>query len=265
MNVIYLTTADLALAASLVALAALISLGLRLALHGQVLWAAARTVVQLLLVGHILRLVFAHASAAATILVLLVMMALAAREVAARPRERIVRHGNGIVAAVTVITATLVTAMFILHTALRPTPWYDPRYSIALVGIVLGSVLNAASLSLDTVLSGVRRERAGIEARLALGATARQAFAGLLREAVRRGIVPTINQMSAAGIITLPGIMTGQILAGMDPVEAAKYQILLMFLLCGASALAAMGAGYLAMKRLTDGRDRLRLDRLRDR
>jgi putative ABC transport system permease protein len=264
-NVIYLTTTDLALAASLVALAALISLGLRLALHGQVLWAAARTVVQLLLVGHILRLVFTHASAWSTVLVLLVMMALAAREVAARPRERIVRHGNGVVAVVTVITTTLVTAMFILHTALRPEPWYDPRYSIALVGIVLGSVLNAASLSLDTVLSGVRRERAGIEARLALGATARQAFAGLLRESVRRGIVPTINQMSAAGIITLPGIMTGQVLAGMDPVEAAKYQILLMFLLCGASALAAMGAGYLAMKRLTDGRDRLRLDRLRDR
>ncbi|ANN71047.1 ABC transporter permease [Bordetella bronchialis] len=262
MNVISLSTSDLAMAACLVALAALISMAMRLALHGQVLWAALRTVVQLLLVGHILRLVFAHASAWLTVLVVLAMMALAAREVAARPRGRLRSHGNGVVAAATVMATTLVTAMFILHTALRPEPWYDPRYTIALVGIVLGSVLNAASLSLDTMLSGVRRERAGIEARLALGATARQAFAGLLRESVRRGLVPSINQMSAAGIITLPGIMTGQIIAGMDPVEAAKYQILLMFLLCGASALAAMGAAYAAMKRLTDARDRLRLDRL---
>lgn len=264
MNVIYLSAGDIALAGCLVALSALISMAMRLALHGQVVWAAVRTVVQLLLVGHILRLVFAHASPALTIVVTVVMMALAAREVAARPAARMKGYGNGVVATVTVMSTTLVTAMFVLHTALRPDPWYDPRYTIALVGIVLGSVLNAASLSLDTILSGVRRERAGIEARLALGASARQAFASLLRESVRRGIVPSINQMSAAGIITLPGIMTGQIIAGMDPVEAAKYQILLMFLLCGASALAAMGAAYAAMKRLTDGRDRLRLDRLQD-
>ena len=85
----------------------------------------------------------------------------------------------------------------------------------------------------------------------------------MLRESVRRGILPSINQMSAAGIITLPGIMTNQIIAGMDPVEAAKYQILLMFLLCGASGMAAMGAAYGAMRRLSDRRGRLRLDRLR--
>lgn len=110
--------------------------------------------------------------------------------------------------------------------------------------------LSPVSLALDGVLSGVRREKLAIEARLALGATPQQAFSTLLRESVRRGIVPSINQMSAAGIITLPGIMTGQIIAGMDPIDAAKYQILLMFLLCG------------AMRRLTDERGRLRLDRL---
>ena len=197
-----------------------------------------------------------------TALVVAVMMALAAREVAARPKARLTGHGNGWVGTLAVASTTLITALFILSTALRPDPWYDPRYTIALVGIVLGSVLNAASLALDGMLSGVRRERLGIEARLALGATVHQAFASLLRESVRRGIVPSINQMSAAGIITLPGIMTGQIIAGMDPVDAAKYQILLMFLLCGASGLAAMGAAWLAMRRLTDARDRLRLDRL---
>jgi putative ABC transport system permease protein len=68
--------------------------------------------------------------------------------------------------------------------------------------------------------------------------------------------------MSAAGIITLPGTMTGQILAGMDPVEAVKYQILLMFLLSGAAGLAAMMTVQLAIRRLTDARQRLRLDQL---
>jgi len=84
----------------------------------------------------------------------------------------------------------------------------------------------------------------------------------LIRVSVRRGLLPTINQMAAAGIITLPGIMTGQILAGMDPLEAAKYQILLMFLLSGGSGLAAVAVVYLAAWRLTDDRQRLRLDRL---
>lgn len=262
MGVVELHTWDLAVAACLVAVSALISLGLRLGLHRQIIWAAMRTVVQLLLVGHLLRLVFSHASPWLTAAVVAVMMGLAAREVAARPAQRLVGHGNGWVGALTVAGATLVTALFVLSTALRPEPWYDPRYVIALVGIVLGSVLNSASLALDSMLAGVRRERAGIEARIALGASAYEAFSGLLRASIRRGIVPTINQMSAAGIITLPGIMTGQIIAGMDPVEAVKYQILIMFLLCGASGLAAMGAAYAAMRRLTDARGRLRLDRL---
>jgi putative ABC transport system permease protein len=89
------------------------------------------------------------------------------------------------------------------------------------------------------------------------------ATAPFLRAAIRRGLLPVINQMSAAGVITLPGIMTGQILAGLDPVEAVKYQILLMFLLAGASGLSALIIAYGAMRRLTDPRQRLRLDRLR--
>ncbi|WP_447919702.1 ABC transporter permease [Achromobacter aegrifaciens] len=262
MDVIKLQATDLAIASLLVLLSAGISFALRLNLQRQVLWSALRTVVQLLLVGHILRIVFAHAAPWLTALVVAVMMALAAREVAARPRAMLTQRGNGWVGAMAVAGTTVITVLFILNTALRPDPWYDPRYTIALIGIVLGSVLNAASLALDGVLSGARREKLAIEARLALGATAREAFSSLLRESVRRGIVPSINQMSAAGIITLPGIMTGQIIAGMDPIDAAKYQILLMFLLCGASGMAAMAAAYGAMRRLTDERGRLRLDRL---
>ena len=124
-------------------------------------------------------------------------------------------------------------------------------------------MLNGASLALDSMLSGVVRERAAIEAQLALGATFGQAIRLLVRASVRRALLPTINTMSAAGIITLPGIMTGQILAGMDPLEAAKYQILLMFLLSGGSGLAAVAVVYLAAMRLTDDRQRLRIDRLR--
>jgi putative ABC transport system permease protein len=262
MNTVHLDLVDVALAALLVLVNAGASLILRLRLHRQVLWAAVRMVVQLLLVGLVLRLVFRAASPSATLAIVALMIAAAAREVAVRPTRRLKRAGNYRIGALVVGLSSMATVVLALLTAIRPQPWYDPRYAIPLMGIVLGSVLNSASLALDVFFEGVTAGRAAIEARLALGATIHQALAELIRSSIRRGMIPIINQMSAAGIITLPGIMTGQLLAGMDPVEAVKYQILLLFLLTGAGGLAAAGAVYLAARSMTDERQRLRSDRL---
>jgi putative ABC transport system permease protein len=259
---ILLTVPDLAIAAILVVLDGLLSVVLRLGLHRQLAVAAVRMVLQLLLIGLVLRFVFALAAPPVTLLVILVMVAIAGREVAVRPTQRLVRFGNYAVGGVAVAMATFITSILALTTALRPTPWYDARYAIPLAGIVLGNVLNTASIALDSLLGGVVRERAAIEARLALGATIHVAMGRLVREAIRRGLLPIVNAMSAAGVVTLPGIMTGQILAGLDPMEAVKYQILLMFLLSGGSGLAAVAVVLLAARRLTDARQRLRLDRL---
>ena len=262
MTPILLTPFDLAIAAVLIVLDAALSLALRLGLHTQLVWAALRMVVQLVLVGFVLRLVFSLASPLATMAVVLAMVAIASREVAARPEQRLDRFGNYAVGASAVAFATFLTAILALTTAIRPRPWYDPRYAIPFAGIILGNVLNGGSLALDSLLGGVVRERVAIEAQLALGASFRQAMRGLIRTSIRRALLPIINQMSAAGVVTLPGIMTGQILAGMDPLEAAKYQILLLFLLSGGSGLAAVAVVYLAAMRLTDDRQRLRIDRL---
>ena len=259
---ILLTPSDLAIAAVLIVLDAGLSLALRLALHTQLIWAAVRMVVQLVLVGFVLRLVFSMASPLATLAVILAMVAVAGSEVAARPEQRLGRFGNYAVGASAVAFATFLTAILALTTAIRPQPWYDARYAIPFAGIILGNVLNSGSLALDSLLGGVVRERLAIEAQLALGASYGQAMRGLIRTSVRRALLPIINQMSAAGVVTLPGIMTGQILAGMDPMQAAKYQILLMFLLSGGSGLAAVTVVYLAAMRLTDDRQRLRIDRL---
>jgi putative ABC transport system permease protein len=261
--VISLSPTDLALAAVLVVLDAAASLALRLQLHRQLLWASGRMVVQLIAVGFILRYVFAARSPWATLAIVIVMGLIAAREIAARPPHRFKGWAGLTISGATVAIAALITVSLALGTAIRPHPWYDPRYAISLVGIILGSVLNSASLALDGVVGGVWRERGAIEAQLALGIQYRAATLPLLRESVRRGLLPIINQMSAAGLITLPGIMTGQIIAGIDPIEAVKYQILLMFLLAGASGVAALAIAELSLQRLTDRRQRLRLDRLR--
>ena len=260
---IVLSPTDLALASVLVVVDAGISVGLRLNLHRQLLWAAARMVVQLVAVGFILRFIFSLNNPLATLVIVLIMGAIAAREIAARPARKFRGLDGLAISGATVALATLVTAGLALITAIRPQPWYDPRYAVSLVGIILGSVLNSGSLTLDGIVGGVWRERTAIEAQLGLGVEFRLATRPLLREAIRRGLLPIINQMSAAGLITLPGIMTGQIIAGMDPVEAVKYQILLMFLLAGASGLSALTVAELALRRLSDPRERLRLDRLK--
>jgi putative ABC transport system permease protein len=262
MNAISLTPVDLLVSASLILLDGLLSIVLALRLHRQIALSAARMVIQLVAVGYILKLVFALNNPLVTVAIVLVMVLIAGREVAARPERRFRDFSNIALGASSVALATFITAAFALTTAIRPDPWYAPRYAIPLAGIILGNVLNSGSLTLDSLLGSVARERAAIEAQLSLGASYWKAIGGQVRTAIRRGLLPIINQMSAAGIVTLPGIMTGQILAGLDPIEAVKYQILLMFLLSGGSGLAAVSIAYGAAWRLTDERQRLRLDRL---
>ena len=263
MNPISLTPLDLTIAASLLAVDAAVSILLRLNLHQKIVIAAVRMVLQLVAIGFILRKVFQLANPAVTGVIILIMVLIAAREAAARPEKHLKHAGGFWIGLGSISAATVLTALFALTTALRPHPWYDARYAIPLAGILLGNILNATSLALDSFLGSISREKSAIEARLCLGSGFWPAITPYVRDAIRRALVPIVNQMAAAGVVTLPGIMTGQILAGLDPIEAVKYQILLMFLLSGGSGLAAAATAYLAAWRLTDPRERLRLDRLK--
>ncbi|MCW6512112.1 ABC transporter permease [Lichenifustis flavocetrariae] len=262
MTPVALSPADLAVAAMLVVASAALSLVLSLGVHRPLLVSAGRLVIQLVLVGLVLRVIFASASMWVTFGVIAIMLAAASREMGARSPRRLKGLWHLGIGTLSILGATLPVALIVLLTALKPTPWYDARHAIPLVGIILGTVMNGGSLALNTILSSVARDRLAIEARLALGATRQEAFRPILRQAVRTGVTPTVNQMAAAGIITLPGIMTGQVLAGMDPLDAARYQILLLLVLSTAGFLGAVIASYAALHRLTDHRHRLRLDAL---
>jgi putative ABC transport system permease protein len=128
--------------------------------------------------------------------------------------------------------------------------------------MVLGNTMTGVSLGLHTLTSNLTRERAAVEARLMLGANRREALLPVTRAALKAAMMPIINSMAATGLVALPGMMTGQILAGADPSEAVKYQILVMFLIAGGTAIGATGVVLAGGRRLTDSRHRLRLDRL---
>ena len=262
MSTIELSNLDLVLAALLLVINGAISLAFGMRLEARLAIAAVRMAVQLAAVGFVLKFVFAQTSPLWTLLVAVVMVLVAGFELAQRQERRFVGwRAYGLGNATLLLVGGLAT-LYAVAVVIGPQPWYAPRYVLPILGMVLGNTLTSVSLALQTLTEGAERERAAIEARIALGATRFEAFAAVSRRAIRTAMMPLLNTMSVAGIVTLPGMMTGQILAGADPAEAAKYQIMIMFVLSGAAGLGALAAAYAGVLLLTDARHRLRLDRL---
>ena len=131
--------------------------------------------------------------------------------------------------------------------------------------MVLGNSLTGISLCLDSLLERFDAGRPEIEMWLALGATRWEAARGALRDGVRRGMVPMLNAMTVVGIVSLPGMMTGQILAGASPLEAVRYQIVVMFMLAASSAVGSILIALLVWRRAFNDRHQLRADRIQPR
>jgi putative ABC transport system permease protein len=128
--------------------------------------------------------------------------------------------------------------------------------------MILGNTMTGVALGLQSLTAGAVSNRGAIEAQLALGATRTEALRRTARGALRVALIPIINSMSATGLVALPGMMTGQILSGIEPMEAVKYQLLISFLIAGGTGLGALVAVLSGARRLSDNRHRLRLDRL---
>lgn len=259
---ITLTPLDLGLAVLLVTISAGMSLLLSLGFHRGLFWAAARMIVQLLTVGVLLRIVFQQNSGWLTVLIFMAMVTAAAYEVGARQSGRLRGYWPFLINGVSVSVSTMVVSAFALLTILGARNWLEPAHAIPIAGIILGTAMNSASIALNALLSNIAVERGPVEAQLALGATRLAALSPLLKRSVRAGLMPILNQMVGAGIITMPGIMSGQILAGQDPLEAAKYQIFLMLLLAASGSASVIAAVYLTALRFSDERHRLRFDRI---
>lgn len=244
-----LTYGQVALAAMLILINAAVSVALQLGLEKTLLLASVRTLGQLILVGLILNWVFAVRQWYLVLSLGLVMTCIAG--FSAVQRTRAIYPGIWTDAILAMFVSSWIVTGFALAAVIRPPgSLLDPQYAIPLVGMVLGNALNGISLGLNGFTSSVMDHRYEAETLLALGATRWEAARGLVQKAVHNGMVPIINSMMVVGIVSLPGMMTGQILSGVEPMAAVKYQMVIMFLIAGATALGTVFSVLRAFLRL---------------
>ncbi|MCG8012669.1 MAG: iron export ABC transporter permease subunit FetB, partial [Candidatus Thiodiazotropha weberae] len=257
MNLILLTPLDLAIAATLVVALALISLRLSLGIEGKLLIAALRTVIQLSLLGLVLKFLFVQSHPLLISALAMFMLFVAGYEVMARQQRRFSGIWGFGVGTLSMFISSFSVTILALTVIIQAEPWYSVQYLIPLLGMMLGNTMSGIAIALDNLTQNAWQRRQEIEARLILGHSWDQAIRDIRRNALRSGLIPIINAMAAAGIVSLPGMMTGQILAGTPPMEASKYQILIMLLIAAGTGFGATAAVWIGAKRLFDDRERL--------
>jgi putative ABC transport system permease protein len=237
-SLIQLDPIRLSWALGLIAIAIGLSAWQRLELEWNLLVATARTIVQLLVVGYLLELVFALRSPLLVLAVLGVMLVIASTVA----RNRISKKIPWLLPFVSgaILLSSTITLAYVNFLVIQPETWYEPQYLIPLAGIVFGSAMNGAAIAGERFTSLLNTSQLEIETHLSLGATPQQAIAQYRRDAIKAGLIPILNQMAVVGIVTLPGIITGQLLSGVNPFNAALYQILILIMLAFANTLTAV-------------------------
>jgi putative ABC transport system permease protein len=233
---------QVAAALALVALAAAISRWRRAELEGDILVATVRSFVQLTAIGYAIEAIF-EADTIWLVLALLAAMVLFGALTARRRASRVPGAFGPLLVALTAAGAAtlgLVVALDIFE----PTP----RYLVPVGGMVIGNAMTAAAVALNRLGDEVSDSRARIEATLALGATASQAAAPIVRRALRSGTIALVDSTKTTGLIFFPGTMVGMLLAGAEPIDAVRLQLILLYALLGSVAIAALVATSLAYR-----------------
>jgi len=231
-------TFELFLATAFVAVAGALSIALSLGIGRSLAVATVRTYVQLLALGIVLRWVFRVDTPLLVLFVLFVMMLSASHILLERVRSGPPKLWSSAFVSIFISGATVTFAVTALVIGVRP--WHKAQYVLPIAGMILGNSMTGISLALERLFSELRRRSDEVWVRIALGATPWESALPAIRACLTAALIPTINSMNAVGIVSIPGMMTGQILSGTDPALAARYQIVVMLMLSAATALGAM-------------------------
>lgn len=184
-------------------------------------YALFRMLIQLVLIGYVLTYIFDARSPYLVIIILSVML-IAASVIAMRPLKK-AEKSLYIHAFISILTGGLFTLMMVVFGVLDLNPWYEPRFLIPIAGMIFANSMNAVSIAAERFESEFGRGSSYIEAR----ATSYKA-----------ALIPIINALFAVGLVSLPGMMTGQILSGVDPLIAVRYQMMVMLMILGSAGIS---------------------------
>jgi len=194
------------------------------------IYAVARMLIQLILIGYVLTYIF-KAEQPAIIIAALTVMLLAAGWIALRPLQK--RNAKTYFKAVVAIFIGGVPVLLLVtQIVLAVEPWFLPRFVVPLAGMIFASSMNTLSLAAERLQAELDRD---------------QDYTISRNTALHAAMIPVINMLFAVGLVSLPGMMTGQILSGVSPLVAVKYQVVVMCMIFGSSGMSA--ATYLVLSR----------------
>lgn len=223
----------------------------------QILIATVRMTVQLTAMGYVLMFVFENPSWWLTAIMIAIMIAFAIYNAIKRVKNTMSKELQRMI-SVSMVCGALATAAFFIIVVLQVRPWFNPQYFIPISGMIVGNCMTGIALGANKLCSDMDDKRDIVENSLMLGATPAQATKEIVNDAFDSAILPTMNNMLTMGIVSLPGMMTGQILSGVFPLTAIKYQIGIMLAILGATALTTILFVMLGYKTFFTKDNRLR-------
>ena len=245
-SIINISWLNVAVTTVLVIAAGICSVYLNLRLEKDMLVGTIRTFLQLFLLGYVLKIVFALNDPIVIFLLFALMIMFAARIISGRVKEKSIPYFLPVLASM--FLSYMVINTFVMSAIIQAKPWYNPVYFIPIGGMIIGNSMNAIAISMNHWFDGLKKERDRVELYLSLGATPIESSRENFRESIKAGMIPSINALMSVGVVSIPGMMTGQILAGISPLIAIKYQIVIMLLLVGSTAISTILALHIVRK-----------------
>ncbi|MDR3597521.1 ABC transporter permease [Clostridium sp.] len=205
----------------------------------QIIIASTRMTIQLTIMGYVLMFVFNNPSWWLTSIMIVIMISFAIHNSIKRVKLSMSKELKNII-AFSMAFGGLLTAAFFIVVVLNVRPWFNPQYFIPISGMIIGNSMTGIALGANKLCSSFEDKRVEIENSLMLGASPAAATKEIVNNAFDTAILPTMNNMLTMGIVSLPGMMTGQILSGTFPITAIKYQIGIMLAILGSTAVSTV-------------------------
>ncbi len=232
---IAISNIGLAISICIMFLFSLFSYYLQNGLSKVIIIATIRSFFQLMLMGFVLNFIFINKHWYYSISLFLIMISFAAWDSSKRI-DFDIKH-KFLISFIPITIGSVIPISMFLYLIIRISPWFDPQYLIPAGGMIVANTMTAVTLSLNNFLNNIKESADEIESRLSLGASTRQAIQRYLNKAIFNGLIPPINGLMILGIAKLPGMMTGQIISGIDTISAVKYQLVVMHMVFVASTI----------------------------